>query len=276
MASLLVVSVILWWVVTITNHTVDNLEQKLGFYFYLEESIDGEVWASALLQLTQDLKSIGLESVYYSKEQAFERLARSLPDVIDDLEKYDIGNPLPPTLYVPFTTRESYELLRNVVLQYEDFISNSWELNDQIVFGSQEKRVQSVLSASRTTQMIVLGLLVSLIAIMGAFIAYGNRMHLIQFNEQLKLEKLLWASWLQRVLPFFARTWIVCIWSAVLSWSLLVWSVATIQNYLNQSADTTFQWLLEIVDFLQLYQYGVVAMIVVGTVVTVVVTLRRH
>lgn len=137
------------------------------------------------------MKSIGLQPVYYSKEQAFERLARSLPDVIDDLEKYDIGNPLPPTLYVPFATREAYELLRNVVVEYEDFISNSGELNEQIVFGAQEKRIQSVLSASRTTQRIVLGLLISLVAIMGAFIAYGNRMHLIQFSEQLRLEKLL-------------------------------------------------------------------------------------
>jgi hypothetical protein len=112
-----------------------------------------------LLELTQDLESIGLRPVYYSKDQAFERLARSLPNIIDDLAKYEIENPLPPTLYVPFSNRESYELLRNVLLEYDDFITNSQELNSQIVFGAQEKRIQSVLSISHTIQWSILGIL---------------------------------------------------------------------------------------------------------------------
>lgn len=276
LSSLLVLSTILGGVVQITDTTVDSLEEKLWFYFYLNESIDEEVGASVLLALTQDLKSIGLNPVYYSKEQAFERLARSLPNVIDDLAKYDIENPLPPTLYVPFSDRESYELLRNVLLEYDDFITNSEELNSQIVFGDQEKRIQSVLSVSHTIQRTIIAILCSIVLIMAACIAYGNRAHLLQFAQQLWLEKLLWASWIQRALPFFCWTWMVSIFAISGSGVVIAILLSVLTKQLTYTSDSAFQTILTTVDFWELWLVAWGVLFVLSTIVTQVMMMRKH
>lgn len=276
LSSLLLLSTMLGWVVQITGNTVDSLEDKLGFYFYLEENIDEDVGASVLLELTQDLESIGLRPVYYSKEQAFERLARSLPNVIDDLQKYDIENPLPPTLYVPFSDRESYELLRNVLLEYNDFITNSQELNSQIVFGTQEKRIQSILSISHTIWWSIVGILWSIVMIMAACIAYGNRAHLLQFAQQLVLEKLMGASWIQRVLPFFCWTRIVSGFSILISGWVVRFLLRVLTKQLYNTSDTVFQSILTTVNFWHLWMLWWGILFILSTLVTQVMMMRKH
>ena len=273
---LMTLAVVLGWVVQIADTTTEQLEQQLGFYFYLEERVDDTVWEWVLLQLTQDLESIGLDPVYYSKDQAFERLARSLPNVVDDLEKYDIWNPLPPTLYVPFADRESYELLRSIVVEYDDFITNTEELNNQVTFGNQERRIQSILSVSRSIQYTIMVILLTIVFVIGACIAYWNRSHLQQFSDQLALEKMLGASRLQRVLPFFCRTRTICVLTIVISAGLLAIVLDIMQDHLMRSSDQSFQWILETLSFWSLWWIGGVAVVVVWTVVTLGMMIRKH
>lgn len=275
-ACLIVLTVILGGVMRLTDNAVASVEDRLGFYFYLEESIDEAVGASALLQLTQDLELIGLEPVYYSKEHSFERLARSLPDVMDELEEYGIGNPLPPTLYVPFTSRESYELLRAIVVEYELFITNSGELDSQVVFGEQEQRVQSIISVSQNIQYLVVGLLISLVVVMWAFVAYGNQTNLMQFRQQLGLEKLLWASWVQRVIPFFGWTWLVVGWSSLIARVTMIYLVSLFETLLTHSSDSAFQTVLVGVDFTWLLLESAILVLIVGTMVTGVMMMRER
>jgi cell division protein FtsX len=61
---------------------------------------------------------------FYSKEEAFGLLADRLPDVIDNLDKFGIDNPLPPTLYVMFRNKSEYEYLKSTLEEYAPILDN--------------------------------------------------------------------------------------------------------------------------------------------------------
>jgi hypothetical protein len=133
-----------------------------------------------------------------------------------------------------------------------------------------------VLSISHTIQWSILGILWSIVVIMAACIAYGNRAHLLQFAQQLGLEKLMGASWIQRVLPFFCWTRMV---SGV---SLLIsgWALALLLNILTKqlanTSDATFQTILTTVDFWEVRMIWGGVLLLISTLVTQIMMMRKH
>ncbi len=105
--------------------TGDQVQEKLGMYFYLNESTNtkDETYAQTI-DMMQEMKKAGLDVSFYSKDDAFSLLKKRLPDVIGSLEKYNIDNPLPPTLYVLFDNQDEYEVMKTILLNYEDSVIN--------------------------------------------------------------------------------------------------------------------------------------------------------
>lgn len=128
MARLLLVANVLLIGTWNTQQIRDYVQPKLGMYFYVTQGVGQDVDNQTAVSLIDELKEAGIETTFFSKEQAFKRLTAQVPDVIQDLEKYGIENPLPATIYVSFDGEEEFQVVRSIVMRYESLIANSNDL----------------------------------------------------------------------------------------------------------------------------------------------------
>lgn len=112
--------------------------------------------------MIDELKEAGLETTFFSKEQAFQRLTAQVPDVLPDLEKYGVDNPLPATIYVTFRSEEEYQIMKSIVMRYEALISNSNDVSSGVRFTQQEERIQTVMNVLLGVQSLGVFLIISI------------------------------------------------------------------------------------------------------------------
>ena len=132
-----------------------------------------------------------MEVSFYSKDDAFSLLKQRLPEVIGSLEKYNIENPLPPTIYVLFDNKEEYEAMKTIVLNYEDNIINLSDVTRGLSFGEQEQRVEKVINLMNVFQYLSYFLILVTVIIVISFLGYAIRLNFFRFQKQIEVEKLL-------------------------------------------------------------------------------------
>lgn len=152
----------------------DQVREKLGIYLYLDDAAEMESLVTAeALDIVQKLTELGIESQYYTKEDAFSILKKKLPEVTADLEKYGISNPLPPTLYIIFDNEDQWNQVRNIVMEYKEIIQNSQDIDSTwFSFSEQERRVVDVLNVISIARMSTMFLLMVLGAIVVALLLF--------------------------------------------------------------------------------------------------------
>lgn len=170
-------------------------------YFYLQQDNSWQAaWGS--MQLIQELQDAWLETVYYTQDQAFSRLADYLPSILDDFQEYGLENPLPPTLYVLFSNEEQYQVMRSILVRYSGVISNIDDITQWSSYQEQEQRVQTTINVMNLIHQWGVLLVGWIIIVIVWFLRYILHALLIAFKEQIVLEKLLWAYNRQIALPF--------------------------------------------------------------------------
>jgi len=169
-----------------------TLQQQLGVYVYLQD-IPGkqdEIYTQAI-RLIEDLERHNISVRFYSKEEAFALLSDRLPDIIGNLEKYGISNPLPATLYVTFSSKEQFDTVSAFVGQYSGIITNINDLTSTKSFDHQEQRIAYILSLARVVSWITSFLVVVIIGIIVAFLLSMTYTQVQRYSAQIEIEKLL-------------------------------------------------------------------------------------
>lgn len=146
-----------------------------------------------------------METTFFSKEQAFQRLTAQVPDVLPDLEKYGVDNPLPATIYVTFRSEEEYQILKSIVIRYAALISNSNDISSGVRFSQQEQRIQTAMNMMQGVQSLGILLIIGVVVIMIAFVWYSCIINVTSFREQVALEKLLGVPLWKVLMPFLLQ-----------------------------------------------------------------------
>lgn len=89
-----------------------------------------------------------MKADFISKDQAMQFLEKRLPDVLNNLRKYGISNPLPATLYVTVTNEAQYEVLKDRISSYSSIITNTDQIQSTQTLKTQEKRVIRTITAA--------------------------------------------------------------------------------------------------------------------------------
>jgi cell division protein FtsX len=192
--------------------SADQVQQKLGMYFYLNDDPKyKDIVYSQAIELMKELKDAGMQVEFYSKEDAFVLLEKRLPNVIGSLEKFGIANPLPPTIYVMFRNQEEYEQLKTIVLKYEAIIGDLKKMTWWFTFTEQEARVATVINLMHALIGTSWWLIVLVVVILAFFLRYSINLHFLRFYKQIELEKLLGAEYRKIALPFWLYTAVLLI-----------------------------------------------------------------
>jgi len=216
------------------NSFSNELKWKLWVYLYMKEwDTKDEISKSysLILDLKTQLENTGLKVNYLSKDEAIKTLSKRLPNIIKNFEKYGIDNPIPPTLYITFTSQKEYNTMRKIVddKKYQDIFLNLSDIWDKNSFKDQEKRISKIIEFSNFLINFYIFLSVILFLIILWFLTLILKLNFYSFFDQIEVEKLLWFTYFQIKLPFLFHTFFIILLSFVF-WLLYVSSLV---YYLN-------------------------------------------
>lgn len=200
-------NILLWISHNLWNFSED-VRHKLGTYFYIREADDqitkDDIY-SEVITMIDELEQAWLRVEYYSKDDALQLIEKRFPDVIKNLEKYSLENPLPPTLYVIFDDKQKYEKSQEIISKYNDIILDFEDSIKGRNFQEQESRVQNIINLSNFVVMFSYFLIFMLGIIIISFLLLVIKITFYNFYKQIEIEKLMWAYYLQIKIPFFFK-----------------------------------------------------------------------
>ena len=211
-----------------------DIKWKLWVYLYFKEWDKSDEISSTyekIIDMKTRLEQKGLKVKYLSKEEAIKLLSKRLPKIIKNFEKYGIKNPIPPTMYITFSSEEEYKKMREVVLdkKYSDIILNLSDVWTENSFTTQEKRISKIIEFSNFLIKFYIFLSIVLVLIIVWFITLIIKLNFYSFYNQIEVEKLIGFTYFQIKLPFLFYTLFVILLSFVF-WIIYVYVLA---NYLN-------------------------------------------
>lgn len=182
------------------------LSDKLGMYFYVNESLSGDVRNTQLVKLMGELEDANIYTEYLSQSDAGNALQQRLPDIVEQFEDYGIDIDLPSTLYITIKSERQYHQLIKILPQYSDIITNVQDLGDGTSVRSQEQRIIKAIEFSSFLQNISLALILLFAGVMIAATVLLLYFKLEEFDDVFALQKILGASYNQMRNPFIVLT----------------------------------------------------------------------
>jgi len=253
----------------------NEIKNKLWVYLYFKEWDTAEQVSKTynlIMDMQHKLQNAGLKVIYYSKEQWIKTLAKRLPKIIQNFEKYGIENPIPPTMYIIFDSEEQYQIMKKIVTdkKYSSIILNLSDIWGENSFKKQEKRVSQIIEFSNFMIKFYIFLSVVLVFIILWFLILILKVNFYSFYNQIEVEKLIWFSFFQIKLPFLLYTLFIILWAFALG---LVY-IYLLVNYLNVYFENVlnidlFKFIWENVRYIQL---GLIGEIVGLTLISLLVS----
>lgn len=171
-------------------------------------------------------------------------MAKKLPNILGQLEKYGIQNPLPPTIYVTYRDQLQYETIRSIVARHDVAISNLDNLSLNTSFQEQTRRVSKLVTMMHIVISVCIFLVIGVIVMIAMIVSYIITTLFYRFQSQLELATLIGGSWSVILAPFLLMI------SLILS---LAWISSNILGVISsQRINTYFLDALE-VSFIQHY-----------------------
>lgn len=222
---------LLLWISYNTSIFSQDLKNKLWVYFYIKDTPEkkDEIYTK-VINLKTKLEKDWLQVEFYSKEDALNLLQKRMPEIIKSFDKYWIENPLPPTLYVIFDNKEKYEILKASMQDYKDIVLNIEELNKWQSFVEQEKRISNIINLTNFTVLFSYFLIWILLVIIVSILMLIIKLSFYNLYNQIEIEKLLWAYYLQIKFPFYIQIssmLLTAFWLTIIYFSFFF-------NYLNE------------------------------------------
>ncbi len=183
------------WISIYTSTLSDTLKDKLWIYFYIRDiPWEENTTYKKIITLKENLESQGLKVIFSSKEDAFGFLEKRVPELITNLKKFDIENPLPATLYVMFQNDTQYEALKNSILKYKEIILNIKDIDQWSTLKQQENRVLGIINFISFIKVLSYTLIVVLWLIILSFLLFLVNNIFNTFHTDLSIKKILWAT----------------------------------------------------------------------------------
>jgi cell division protein FtsX len=182
----------------------DTIKDKLGMYFYINEtSGDQSAVYGRVTQLQKDLQVQGLSVSFSSKDDAMKFLAQKVPEVVSNLEKFGIKNPLPSTLYVMFHSSNEYESLKSTITNYKDIILNNKDMETSNL-QDQEMRILHIFSLTSAITWLSIFIVILMLVVIFSFLGYLFTTVFDHFKKHFEIKKLLGASLWEMIQDFRA------------------------------------------------------------------------
>jgi cell division protein FtsX len=113
-----------------------------------------------------------------------------MPNIKENLQKFNIDNPLYSTLYIKISDKDNYKTIKNILNENKDKIQN-YEDFDIDNFNSQEQRSIQTITVSNFIQKVIITFSIILILIIVLFITHIIYSLYKHFEKDLSSKKML-------------------------------------------------------------------------------------
>ncbi len=134
----------------ITQNALNTLNQKVDIVFYLQDDIkfyDANAMKESISQID------GVKTVnYISKQEALNIISGTYPQTTEFLTKFDIANPLPPSISITTETAEDHVRVTNFIenSRFANLIDNQTETrNDQQILSQTAENLININNFAR-------------------------------------------------------------------------------------------------------------------------------
>lgn len=223
---------VLYLVGNSVSNLMQDVKEKLGVHLYIKDTTDQkDMLYERVMALKNDLEKADLKVEFSSKEDAFRFLQNKMPDIAANLKKYGIDNPLPATLYVSFDNNQKYTLLKKIVENYKDVISNVNTVSRWYSFSQQESRIVWLLNVSQFVMLFSYGLVAIVAITIALFLVFMVSMIYNYFHHTIEVQKLLGASYSQIKLPYIAYSLSLLLIAYLFYGIILTLSISYLNHY---------------------------------------------
>lgn len=228
------------------QHMSQNIQNKLGVYFYIKDTPNQQDQTySKVIEMKDKLELLGMKVQYLSKEDAIKSIERKVPSVLESFEKYGIKNPLPATIYVLFANSKDYDRLRAVVTMYQDIISNRDDISKiGESIKKQESRILHTLGLTHFIVLLSFFLVLVLTVIVCSFLMLVIKTKFDRFHKMIHIQQLLWTPYRLIKQPFIISIWLITLLWFILSVALRGLTAGVLDSYTAQLFDESIFSLL--------------------------------
>ncbi len=223
MAIIIVIFNIILAIQFIGNQALQSLSERVDIVIYLRD--DTSFYDAS--QLSDSLKKIGgvKDVKYTSKEEALEIVAKTHPQTAEFLRKFDLRNPLPPSISI--TTGSAEDHLKIQALLSEDRYRNMLQNyvseesgGENIILSSVAKNLENI---SRFVKQIIFW--VVFVFILGGTLIIVNAIQLTIYNrrQEIHVMRLVGATPNFIRLPFVFEGLLYAVFAVLLSFMILFW-----------------------------------------------------
>lgn len=226
-----------------SNKINENIREKLWLYVYINTYDEIETEYKEALQIKEEIEKYWIMVSFISKDDALKSFEESMPNIKENLEKFNIENPLYSTLYIKIKDNKDYKVIKEILDQNQDKIQNyqDFDINN---FNSQEQRSIQTITVSNFIQKVIITFSIILIFIIILFLTHIISSLYKHFKKDLSTKKLLWADEYQIIWPFIMTNSIVTL-NALILWLIAYIIIISILNLqtkwlIDNNISTTF------------------------------------
>lgn len=170
------------------------ITDKIWMYFYINDNGNDDRIYKRIIKIKDQLSEEWLNVKFSSKDDAFNFLEKKIPEVTKNFEKFGIENPLPSTLYITFSNKKEYDLMKKIIIENKDIILNVKDIDRSASLQQQENRSLKILSIVKLLKNGIHFIIIMITLIMIAFTQHTIESFFYDFYKDLQVRKLLWAT----------------------------------------------------------------------------------
>jgi len=232
------------WVSAYTDSFGDTLKEKLWIYFYIKNVPEQEsIVYKKIIDLQSKLQKQWLKVMFSSKDDAMKFLESKMPNITENFSKFGIDNTLPSTLFVMFSNKDQYEILKTTILEYKDIILNIKDIDAWNNIKQQENRSLDIINLTNFITAFSIIIVILLAFVILIFIGLLSNVLFKYMQKHIEIKNLL--GWLsnQMIKEFISINVITLVFWFIIWFILLVVSWSIFGVLINWLFDV---WVLEI------------------------------
>ncbi len=222
MAVIIFIFNIILGVQFIGNQALKSLSERVDIVIYLQNDID----FFTAKKLTLELENLeGVKSVKFtSKEEALDIISKTHPKTAEFLKKFNLTNPLPPSISITTHSAEDHQTVQNFLNQseYKNLISTTIPEgagNESIILSNVAQNLQNI---SSFIKQIIFWMV--LVFILGGTLIVVNAIQITTYSrrQEIHIMRLVGATPNFIRLPFVFEAVLYAIFAIIISFFILV------------------------------------------------------
>lgn len=213
----------------ISNQALQALSERVDIVIYLRDDV--QLYdAQNLVKTIQNIPGVKTAQ-YTSKEEALDIVAKTHPKTAEFLRKFNLTNPLPPSISIVTQHPEDYQTVQNFLQQpqYKTLMQNyvaEGSGNDSVILSNV---AQNLLSISQFVRQVIFWLVLAFI--LGGTLVIVNAIQLTIFTrrQEISIMRLVGATPTFMRMPFILEGVLYAIFSVITSFVFLLILAKTVQ-----------------------------------------------